>query len=304
MNDTGHSTIGEAGARALVPLLGLTWGFNWVATRLALDDIPLWPLRSIGLGLGALLLFVVAGWRRRRLAITPRQYGHVFIAGFFNVALYNAMNAFAQSSGATSRAVVVAYTMPIWSTLLAALILGDRLNRIRVTALVLCAGGLLILLEPLFANGIPLGALYALVCAVSWAIGTIYVKWASLDIEPLTSAAWQLFAGFVFMTAAMLIEDGLPRPWPLHAASMAGLVYNGLIGFGFAYLIWFIMIERLPTATASIGSLLVPVVGFVGAIVVLGERPSISDVIGFALIFTAAACVLLQPNVKHDEMSE
>ena len=192
------------------------------------------------------------------------------------------MNAFAQSSGATSRAVVVAYTMPIWSTLLAALILGDQLNRMRVTALVLCASGLLILVQPLFAGGVPLGALYALVCAISWAIGTIYVKWVRMDIEPLTSAAWQLLAGFIFMTAAMLIFDGPPRPWPIHAASTAGLVYNGLVGFGFAYLIWFNMIEQLPTATASIGSLLVPVVGFIGAILVLGERPNMSDMIGFA----------------------
>ena len=66
MNDRSHSTMGDAGAKALVPLLALTWGLNWIATRLALDDIPLWPLRSVGLGMGALLLFSVAGWRRTK----------------------------------------------------------------------------------------------------------------------------------------------------------------------------------------------------------------------------------------------
>jgi hypothetical protein len=36
----------------------------------------------------------------------------------------------------------------------------------------------------------------------------------------------------------------------------------------------------------------------------LGERLSIPDIVGFVMIFTAAACVLLQPNVKHTEMPE
>ena len=199
MNESRET--GAVVAKTLVPLLGLTWGLNWIATRFALDDIPLWPLRSIGLGLGAATLFAVAALRRSSLRIPAGQRLHVFIAGFFNVALYNAMNAYAQSTGATSRAVVVAYTMPIWSTLLAAPVLGERLTRIRIVALILCAGGLTILVEPLFAHGFPLGACYALVCAFSWALGTIYLKWARIAAEPLTSAAWQLLAGFGFITA-------------------------------------------------------------------------------------------------------
>ncbi len=56
--------------------------------------------------------------------------------------------------------------------------------------------------------------------------------------------------------------------------------------------------------TASIGALLVPVVGVIASVIILGERPTAPDIIGFVLIFSAAACVLLQPNVKHTEMPE
>ena len=58
----------------------------------------------------------------------------------------------------------------------------------------------------------------------------------------------------------------------------------------------FAIIERLPTATASLGSLATPVVGVAGSMLMLGERPTIADLVGFALIFAAAACVLLQPS--------
>jgi drug/metabolite transporter (DMT)-like permease len=46
------------------------------------------------------------------------------------------------------------------------------------------------------------------------------------------------------------------------------------------------------------------VIGVTASTILLGERPTVPDIVGFVLIFAAAACVLLQPNVKHTEMPE
>ena len=73
---------------------------------------------------------------------------------------------------------------------------------------------------------------------------------------------------------------------------------------GLAYFLWFVIVDRLPATTASLGSLLVPVVGVIGSAWLIGERPSLTDVIGFACIFAAAASVLLQPTMKHTELPE
>ena len=85
---------------------------------------------------------------------------------------------------------------------------------------------------------------------------------------------------------------------------MLAIVYIGVLGVGLAHFLWWAIVGRLPTITASIGALLVPVVGVTASTLFLGERPTVNDIVGFALIFTAAACVLLQPNVKHTEMPE
>ena len=45
--------------------------------------------------------------------------------------------------------------------------------------------------------------------------------------------------------------------------------------------------------TASLGILAAPVIGVISSALVLGERPTAPDVIGFVLIFAAAACVLV-----------
>jgi drug/metabolite transporter (DMT)-like permease len=51
--------------------------------------------------------------------------------------------------------------------------------------------------------------------------------------------------------------------------------------------------------TASLGSLLVPVLGVIASTLILGERPTAPDIVGFVLIFSAAACVLLLPDASR-----
>ena len=153
-------------------------------------------------------------------------------------------------------------------------------------------------------DGLPFGALFALGCAWSWAAGTIYLKWTPIEAPVLASAVWQLLFGWLMLAAGMFAYEGVPQLWPLPAHVLGWIGYNGLIGMGLAYFLWFEVIGRLPATTASLGSLLVPVVGVIGSAVLVGERPSLADAIGFACIFAAAASVLLQPSVKHDEMPE
>ena len=231
--------------------------------------------------------------------------GKVLIAGFFNVALFGACSAYAQIYGTTSRAVVIAYSMPIWASLLAWGLLGEKFDTVRVAALALCAAGLAVLIWPLVRAGLPLGALFALGCAWSWAAGTIYLKRVTIAAPTLAAAAWQLLFGTAMLAAGMLVFEGLPHHlWPMPAHVALWLGYNGFIGMGLAYFLWFTVIDRLPAMTAALGSLLVPVVGVIGSALVMGERPSLADAAGFALIFAAAACVLLQRNRRSTEMPE
>jgi drug/metabolite transporter (DMT)-like permease len=95
-----------------------------------------------------------------------------------------------------------------------------------------------------------------------------------------------------------LVFEGVPRFEPLQARTWGGLLFNGILGTGIAYFIWFNIIGRLSTATASLGSLINPVVGVIGAVIILGDRPTLSDIIGFALIFSAAACVMIPQRAK------
>jgi len=293
-----------ATARLLVLLLAFAWGLNWIAAAIALREVSPWTLRVAGSGIGAATLFAAAFITGHRLKVPRDQYLHIMIAGLLNVTGFQLLSGFAQLSGATSRAIIITYSMPIWTTVLGRVVLGERLNAVRLLAFGLCVAGLAVLVWPLFVNGLPPFVFYSLGCAWCWAIATIYIKWAKVTVEPLANAAWQLLFGFCFITLGSFLVEGYPHLWPLRTDTILTMLYVGLAGVGLAHFLWWSIVWRLPAITASIGSLLVPVIGVSASAFVLGERLTTPDVIGFVMIFAAAAAVLLQPNVQHTEMPE
>jgi drug/metabolite transporter (DMT)-like permease len=291
-------------AKLLVVLLAFAWGLNWIAAAVALREVSPWSLRVAGSGIGAAILFAAALATGHDLKVPRGQYRHIMIAGLLNVTGFQVFSGFAQLSGATSRAIIITYSMPIWTTVLSWVVLGERLNTVRAVAFGLCVAGLAILVWPLFAGGFPPFVFYSLACALSWAIATVYIKWAKVTVEPLANAAWQLLFGFVFITAGSFLFEGYPHLWPLRAETMEAILFVGLIGVGLAHFLWWSIVWRLPAITASIGSLLVPVIGVSASAYVLDEHLTVPDIIGFVMIFAAAASVLLQPDVQHTEMPE
>ena len=304
MSDPHSKMDAATTAKLLVVLLAFAWGLNWVAAAFALREISPWSLRVAGSGIGAATLFLAASVTGHNMKVPRGEYIHVMIAGLLNVAGFQVLSGFAQLSGATSRAIIITYSMPIWTVVLSWLVLGERLNTIRWFAFGLCIAGITILLWPLFAAGFPPFVFYSLGCALTWAIATVYIKWAKLTVEPLVNAAWQLLFGLAFIIVGSFAFEGYPHLWSLQRDTILAILFVGLFGVGLAHFLWWSIVGRLPATTAALGSLLVPVIGVGATAIVLGERLTIPDMVGFAMIFAAAACVLLQPNVRHDEMPE
>jgi drug/metabolite transporter (DMT)-like permease len=278
----------------MLVLLSFFWGLTWPAMRVALGEIPVFSMRTVSLGLGALtLVIVVAAQRRKVMMPNATAWAHVFVAAILNIVGFSLLSSFALLQAATSRVAILAYTMPIWAALFAWLVLGERFNRARIVALALCVAGMAVLIAPLAGAGIPIGLLLALGTGISWAAGTVYLKWARIDADPIVVAAWQLVTGFLVVVIALAFIEGGLHLTQAHFPALFGMVFTGWVGSGVAYFLWFKIVGRLPAMTASLGILSVPMVGVISTVALLGEWPTVPDMAGFALIFAASACVLL-----------
>ncbi len=268
----------------------LFWGLNWPIVKILLDGTGPWTMRALGLNLGFLVLAGSALASGQSMAVPRDYWGRLFVAGFLNVVCFNIFAVFAQMSMPASRAVILTYTMPLWSVVFARIMLGEKIDGLRATALALGAAGISILTKPfwpaLMAGQLPIGLVYVMGAAITWAAGTVYMKRAQIPGAPMALTAWQILLGSMvsYIGLALFETPRLELYRPEIALSFA---YHVIFPQAAAYALWFGLMARVPASTAALGTLLVPVFGVSGAVLILGERPPLLDLAGFAIILTA-----------------
>ncbi len=290
---TQHESA-DTTAKLMLVALGFAWGLTWPAMRVALDEIPPFSMRVLTLGLGAGALLVYVKLQGRSLAVGSwKNVGHLVVSSILNVLSFSILSVIAMMFAGTGRVAMVAYTMPIWAALFAWLVLGERLTRARVIALALCIAGMAILIWPLMHSTSLIGLMIAVTIAVSWAAGTIYVKWVRMTGDPVANVALQIVIALIIVTICLPFVEGGLHLTQAGPGALAAAVFAGLMGSGLAYFLWFGIMGRVSAMTASLGVLSAPVIGVVSTALFLGEIPTAADVVGYVLIFAAAVCVLL-----------
>jgi drug/metabolite transporter (DMT)-like permease len=300
---------GAAPRPALAPmalLLALCWGFNWPVIKIVLGEVPPFAVRTVGLGGAAVLLLAFAAWQRRRL-IPPREtWAGIAVAGVLTIVVFNFCTAFAQLNTTTSRAAVLTYTMPTISAVLAWALLGERPGRRGAVAVALAASGIALLAWPALRGAALgqtktlLGPLFALGAALAWALGTIVTKKLPPVHDRVVATAWQLALGGLCGAVATTIA-GETWPTSLSPAAAWAAAYHVLVATAFAYVLWYRLLDNASATVSSLTTLAVPVVGVLGAMALVGDRPSGADWLGFGLVVGAAGLVLLRPKQAAEE---
>ena len=131
----------------------------------------------------------------------------------FIVVVFGVAGTFAQLLANTSRVIIVNYSMPVWGSLLAYFVLRERIDQRAAIGLALCVAGLGVLVYPVAEQSLrePIGLLLALVCALGWGAGTVYMKWARIQGDLLAITFWQIVVGVVAFATVYLMFEGLPH---------------------------------------------------------------------------------------------
>ena len=280
------------------PLLALTWGLNWPAVKIMLSVMPPFWLRGVGLGGGAVLLLIAAILAGRRAIPLRRDWPGIALGGVLNVAIFNLCTAVAQLNTSTSRAAVLTFTMPMMSAVLAWQLLGERLDRRGALALLLGTVGIALLAWPAL-QAVRQGQAHAgfglampLIAALAWALGSIAIKRRPLAGDAMVTTAWQLLIGAALgLGLAVATGEVWPTAWTTRA--LWALAFHICFATAIAYVLWFMLLAQASVTVSSLTTLAVPVVGVLGAMALVGDRPGVADWIGFALVLGGAGAVLL-----------
>jgi probable blue pigment (indigoidine) exporter len=268
------------------------WGLNFPIMKHLLTEWP--PLSSRGLCgiVGAAALALIAVARRQQLSVPRAMWLRLFLVSTLAIGGWTAFMGLALLWLSASEAAVLGISIPVWVAFLAWPVLGERLSPVRAISLLVALAGIVVLIGGLEANVEKLpGILCALAGAVCVAFGTVLTKHFPLAMPPLSLAAWQVGLGCLPIAIIGLAVEH-PQLAALSTTGWASMVYMTVIQFCLCYVCWFAALERLPAATASIGTLLVPVVGVLAAAAMLHEPLGLREIGALVITLGGVAMAL------------
>ncbi|RUM24269.1 DMT family transporter [Rhizobium vallis] len=274
----------------LLVLLGLIWGGSFFFARIAVQHVPPLTLVFLRLLLAALALHVYIAGRFDIYSILQARWREFLILGLINNALPHALIFFGQTRIGAGLAAILNATTPIWTVIIANHFTSDeKLSSAKIAGCLFGLAGTIVLIGPgisISANSgaAPLWALLLpVLAAVSYGFAATYGKRFRDVPAPVTSAG-QLTASSLIALPLSLLAD---RPWTLAAPpldAILAVLALALLSTAFAYILYFRIMAAAGATNASLVTLLVPPSAILLGFLFLGERLSLAEFAGMALI--------------------
>jgi drug/metabolite transporter (DMT)-like permease len=271
---------------ALVVLLCAIWGFNQVAVKLAIGEIP--PLIQCAVRTTLATFIVMALMRWRGLPIAARDGTLVpglicgVLFGIEFLLIYRGL-----LYTAASRATLFIYLAPFIVALGARWFLpGDRFGLMQWSGLVLSFLGMVI------AFGVPapagdanqlLGDLMMVAAAAAWAATTLLIKASALNrISPEKTLLYQLVVAIPILSAGALVFGERIAAMP-SALALGSLAYQTLV-VSMTFALWFALIVAYSASRLSAFTFLTPICGVLTGHLILGEPLTPAFALAVALV--------------------
>jgi len=270
-------------------LLGLIWGSNFIFVKWAVVSIS--PLQIVllrvifgFLPVAAFAVFKGAlDWRHLRYA------HHFLVMSFMATAVYYLAFAKGTALLPSSLAGMLSGAIPLFTFVCAWLFLRDEpLNRRSAGGVVLGFLGVLLIAQPWHSNTgqiNPAGVLYMIAGSLSVGCSFVYARkfLSPLNLSPLALTTYQIGFALVILLAVTDL-NGISAIFADTRASIGLVLGLGLLGTGFAYIVYYFIVQELGAVVASGVTYIPPVVALVIGTAWAGEVVTVLDMAAMAAI--------------------
>jgi drug/metabolite transporter (DMT)-like permease len=289
------STVTSLGARAARPrivylylaIVVVTWAGNWPLMKLALADAP--PLTFVLLrlvGTLALIAPVLSALRAPLVPVAGERLG-LFVVGQLQIALWLIFGIIGLAIVPAGRAIVLAYTMPLWAIPIELWLGMEGLRRLQIAGAAVGFAGLFLFMNPGLVEWgdwrVVAGNAMLLLAAISWALGSILYRRRIWRSTFWAQTFWQLAVSTV-VVAAIALPGALRQPVHWSAGLLAILAYNWIVTTALGYFLWNKVLSVMPAGVAGQVMALTPIGGFLLSAAIFGGAVTSDVVVSIVLI--------------------
>lgn len=279
------SLSGRAWAELL--MLALIWGAAFMATRVALDEVPVVTFVLHRVGWAALVLWGTVFALRLPVPRDPAIWGAFLVMGLLNNVIPFALMAWGQLFIESGLTAILNATTAVFGVIVAASVFSDErlTTRKAIGVLVGFSGVILTIGVANLTSFDPRSAaqLAVLAGAASYAVAAAWARSRLGGLPPQVSAAGMLTGSTLVMLPSALIIDG-PVSFSLSLTGWSAIGYVSVIATAGAYLLYYRILAMAGSANLMLVTLLIPPIAVVLGNLVLDEDLSAQVNAGFALL--------------------
>ncbi|HEV8232166.1 MAG TPA: DMT family transporter [Thermoanaerobaculia bacterium] len=275
----------------------ILWGISFVATRAALIEISPVTLVFTRFALGTALLFALLA-ARRRLDAPPRDSWRALVSmGFLGVFVHQMLQAHGLELTTAVHTGWLIGLIPIWSAILGALVLHERLGVRNVAGLVLgFAGAALVITrgEPsagFLALPATRGDFLILASTVNWAVYSVVGRRTLARLGSARATAFAMLAGWAMLAPVFALRAGWKEYAGISRGGWAAVLFLGIGCSGLGYLFWYTALEKLETSRVAAFLYLEPLVTLAAAVALLGEPVHATTIAGGLIVLAGVFLV-------------
>jgi len=282
-------TFRDIGLALSVPII---WGMGIVFAKAGLDEFPPLFLMSMRFIVSAVLLC----W------FFPPPIGQlraIFLIALVSATIQYGLTFYGLAGLDASTAVLFMQLEVPFSAACAAIFLNDKLGWKRAGGLVVAFFGVaLIAGAPSLRNQL-FPAFLVIAGVFTWAIGQVMIK-KMVKITGFQLIAWvSIFAGPQMLVSSLVLEsDHLSLLKNATLIGWGSVIYMGIVMTALGYGIWYHLLKKYDMNQVVPFLLLLPVTSILGAVLFLGERPSIRILIGGLVVITGVAVIVMLGQSK------
>ncbi|MNH80330.1 putative amino-acid metabolite efflux pump [compost metagenome] len=263
--------------------LVLVWGINWPLSKHALLYSP--PLLFAGLRLliGGILLLLIAIPRYRQLRFKT-TWPLYFISAIFNIILYYGLQTIGLGYLPAGLFSAIVFLQPVLLGISAWVWLGERMYGLKIVGLILGFLGVGVIGGGGLTGSLSLvGVMLALGSAVSWTLGTVYMKKITGKVDSIWIATLQiLIGGIVLLVLGSFTESWSAIQW--NGSFMLDTLFIAIFVIAVGWLIFFKLVGSGEASTVGSYTFLIPVISIICSVIFMGESLTMNLVIGFVMI--------------------
>ena len=271
---------------AMLILLSVLWGGSFLFQKIAVEELPPFTIVLVRVALAALTLHLIRPFIGIALP-GLRIWAAFAVMGLLNNVIPFSLLVYGQTQIGAGLASILNAMTPVFTVIVAhSLTQDEKLTANRAFGVVLGFLGVTCLIGIEALDGLTLAVAGQIACvgaAISYAFSSVWAR-RFQDVPPFASAMGQLTMSSLMMIPIVLMVD---QPWTLAWPSPTvvwSLILLAIPATALAYLLFFAIVRAAGATNIMLVTLLVPVSAVLLGAVFLGERLSLTDALGMALI--------------------